>query len=85
MACVLITATVAAAIGESQAFGEPIFVGNSLNRGVALVLAILGILLGVGGVILSQKLRLIRVLLLVAATGILFGDLCRLDPPLDWP
>jgi hypothetical protein len=74
VACVLITATVAAAFSESQSFGEPIFTGNSLDRGVALFLAVLGILLGVGGVILSQKLRLLRVLILVAASATLFGD-----------
>jgi hypothetical protein len=75
VACVLITATVAAAFSESQAVGEPVFVSNSLNQGTALFLAIVGILLGIGGVVLLNKLRLLRILILVAASAILFGDL----------
>ena len=77
VACDLITATVAAAFSESQAFGEPVFVSNNLNQGTALFLAIVGILLGIGGVLLLKlnKLRLLRMLILVAASAILFGDL----------
>jgi hypothetical protein len=74
VACVLITATLAAAFNESQAFGEPVFVSNSLNPRTALFLAVVGILLGTGGVVLLIKLRLLRVLILVAASAILFGD-----------
>jgi hypothetical protein len=75
VACVLITAIVAAAFSESQAFGEPVFVSNNLNHGTALFLAIVGILLGIGGVVLLNKLRLLRILILVAASATLFGDL----------
>jgi hypothetical protein len=75
VACVLITAIVAAAFSESQAFGEPVFVSNNFNHGTALFLAIVGILLGIGGVVLLNKLRLLRILILVAASATLFGDL----------
>jgi hypothetical protein len=72
---VVVTATLASALGYSCAHGEPVFVvGSGLNRGAALFLAILGVLLGVVGAILSRRLRLVSLLLLVAASGILFGD-----------
>ena len=72
---VLVTATAAFAFSYLSAYGEPVFVGNGcLNRGAAMFLAVLGILLGVGSAILMHRLRLVRLLLLVAAAGILFGD-----------
>ena len=75
LVAVLVTATAAVAFSYSSAYGEPVFVGNGgLNRGAVLFLAVLGILLGVGGAILMRRLRLGRLLLLVAAAGILFGD-----------
>jgi competence protein ComEC len=68
LAALLVIATVAVAFGYSSAFGEPVFVGNGgLNRGAALFVAVLGILLGVGGAILTHRVRLLRVLLLIAA------------------
>jgi hypothetical protein len=70
---VILAVTAAAAF--DGAFGEPVFVANSLNRGAALILAIVGVLLGAGGAIVSSKRRLLGALLLVAASGILFGDL----------
>lgn len=75
LVAVLVTVTATLAFGYSSAYGELVFVGNGgLNRGAALFLAVLGVLLGVGGVILMRRLRLVRLLLLVAASGILFGD-----------
>jgi hypothetical protein len=75
LVAVLATAATTVVVGYSSAYGEPVFVGNGgLNRGAALFLAGLGILVGVGGALLMRKLRLIRLLLLVAAAGILFGD-----------
>ena len=75
LVAVLATAVVTVSVGYSWAYGEPVFVGNGgLNRGAALYLAVLGVLLGVGGAILIRRLRLVRLLLLVAASGILFGD-----------
>lgn len=74
LASVIFTATALAAISEYQASGEPVFVSNRLNRGVALILAIVGVLLGIGGVALPKKLRGLRMLILVAASAIIFGD-----------
>jgi hypothetical protein len=75
LGAVLMTAMGAVAYGYSSAYGEPTFVGNgALNRGAALSVAVLGVLLGVGGAILLSRLRLLRLLLLIAASGILFGD-----------
>jgi hypothetical protein len=71
----LVTAAVTLAVGYSSAYGEPVFVGNGgLNRGAALLLAVLGIFLGVVAQIIMRRLRLLRLLFLVAASGILFGD-----------
>ena len=71
---VILAVMAAAVIGEVQAFGEPVFVSEGLNKGAALMLAIVGLLLGAGGVSVSSKRRLLGVLLLVAASGLLFGD-----------
>jgi hypothetical protein len=71
---VLVIGGVAAVFGYSSSDGEPVFVGNGgLNIGAALFAAVLAILLGAIGAILG-RLRLVRVLLLVSAAGILFGD-----------
>jgi hypothetical protein len=71
---VLITATVTVAVGYSSAYDAPVFVGNGgLNRGSALLLAVLGVLVGVGATLVRRP-RLVRLLLLIAASGILFGD-----------
>ena len=75
LACILVVVTVAGAFSESGAYGEPVFASNHLNLGVALLLAIVGLSLGIGGVFLSKKLRLSRVVILVAASAILLGDL----------
>ena len=72
---VIVTATFAMFWSYSSAFAEPVFVGNgTLNLGAALILAVLGLMLGVAGKVLARKLRLTRLLLFVAAAGILFGD-----------
>lgn len=56
-------------------FGEPVFVpGYGLNKGSALLLAVFATLLGVGVMTVLQRLRLWRVLLLLAASGIILGD-----------
>src|SRR5215475_6158122 len=50
LVAVLTTGMATVAVGYSSAYSEPVFVGNgSLNRGAALFLAVLGLLLGVGG------------------------------------
>lgn len=75
LVAVLVTAIVTVAVGYSSGYGEPVFVGNgSLNRGAALFGAAIGVFLGVAGAILMRRLRLARLLLLIAASGILFGD-----------
>lgn len=71
----IVTAAFAAFFGYSSSYGEPVFVGNgTLNRGAALFLAVIGLVLGVCGKIFARRLRLTRLLLLLAAAGILFGD-----------
>ena len=63
-------------ISASLGSAEQVFIPpHSLNRGIALLVAIAGTLLGAVGVILSKGTRVLRVLLLVVAAGILFGDL----------
>ena len=60
-------------ISESLGYGEQVFIPpHSLNRGGALFIAIVGMLLGALGVILSNRARLLRVLLLLVGSGILF-------------
>ena len=71
----LLAAIPAAILGQAEGFGEPVFVSDGLNGGEALFLAIAGVLLGFGGLILSNKLRLLRVLILIVASAILFGDI----------
>lgn len=72
---VIVVAVSAAWFGYMSGFAEPVFVGNgSLNRGAALLLAIFGGVLGVGGAILPAELRMTRILLLFAAAGLIFGD-----------
>ena len=72
---VLATAIVTVAVGYSSAYSEPVFAANGgLNRGNALALALVGVLLGVSGAFLIRRPQLARLLLLVAASGILFGD-----------
>jgi hypothetical protein len=73
-AVIIVALAAAAAFSEVKAVGEPVFVSDSLNRGAALVLAIVGIVLGVVGAIVSSKRRLMGILLLVIASGMLFGD-----------
>lgn len=72
---VLVTAIGAAVFSESEGFAEPVFASNHLTLGSAMFLALFGILLGLGAVLLSRKLRLLRTLILVAASAILLGDL----------
>jgi hypothetical protein len=63
-------------ISEGLGSAEQVFVPPlSLNRGIALFVAIAGTLLGSVGVILSNRTRLLRVLLFAVAAGTLFGDL----------
>ena len=71
---VILAVAAAAAFSEFKAVGEPVFVSGSLNRGAALILAIVGIVLGVVGTIVSSKRRLLGILFLVTASGMLFGD-----------
>jgi hypothetical protein len=72
---VLLTLTAAITFGESVGFGEPIFVpGYGLNLGAALILAISATSIGFTGVVLPRNLRGWRILLLVLAAGMLFGD-----------
>lgn len=69
------TALAALLFGYLAGYAEPVFVGNGgLNRGAALLVAVLGISVGLGGVVLTRRLHLMRVLLLAAASGILIGD-----------
>jgi hypothetical protein len=76
LVAVLVAGIVAALFGYASAFGSPVFVGDgSLNRGAALFVGILGVLLGVGGVMLTRQLRFLRMLFFVAAGGILLGDI----------
>jgi hypothetical protein len=62
-----------AVFGGELAYGEQVFVSNRLNEGAALFVAIIGILLGASGVVISIKRRLLGILFLVTAAGILLG------------
>ena len=69
------TALAALLFGYAAGCAEPVFVGNGgLNRGAALLTAVLGISMGLGGVVLTRRLHFVRVLLLAGAAGILVGD-----------
>jgi hypothetical protein len=73
---VLLAVIAIATVSERLGYGEQVFIPpHSLNRGGALFIAIVGMLLGAVGVILSNRARLLRVFLLLVASGILFGDL----------
>ena len=75
VAAIIPFAALAAYLGYSSGFGEPVFVGNgTLNRGSALIAAVFGLMLGVCGALVPRRLRLTRMLLLLAAAGILLGD-----------
>jgi hypothetical protein len=65
----------ASLLGFAVGSGEPVFVSDNLNLGVALFLAVADIVLGLIGVALSNRLRPLRVLVLSAASAMLFGDL----------
>lgn len=66
--------TATTAFSDVQAYGEPVYVGGRLVIGAALFLVITGIVLGLGGFVVSGTRRWLGILLLVAAAGILFGD-----------
>jgi hypothetical protein len=73
---VLLTAIAVGFISVGLGSAEQVFVPPlSLNRGIALFGAIAGIFLGFVGMILPNRTRLLRVLLLAVAAGVLFGDL----------
>ena len=73
---VLLAAIAVGFISLGVGSAEQVFVPPlSLNRGIALFGAIAGTLLGSVGMILPNRTRLLRVLLLAVAAGILFGDL----------
>ena len=85
----------AVVFGEVTGFGEPVFVSGHLNRGAALFTAILAIVIGIAGVAVSKRMRVLRILLLVMAAGILAGDLAgwlrrsaapsKFDAVIAWP
>ena len=73
---VLLTVIAVGFISVGLGSVEQVFIPpNGLNRGIALFAAIAGTLLGSVGVILPNRTRLLRVLLLSVAAGMLFGDL----------
>ena len=72
---VLLVTIPASLLGFAVGFGEPVFVSDSLNLGIALFLAVADIVLGMIGVVLSNRLRPLRALVLFAASAMLFGDL----------
>jgi hypothetical protein len=72
---VLLVAVPASLLGYAVGSGEPVYVSDSLNLGEALFLAVVGIVLGLIGVTLPSRLRPLRVLVLFAASAVLFGDL----------
>ena len=72
---VFLVAIPASFLGYAVGFGESVFVSDSLNLGEALFLAVAGIVLGWIDVILSNRFRPLRVLVLFAASAMLFGDL----------
>jgi len=71
---VIVVGIAAVSLGYSSGFSEPAFVGRSLNAGSALFFGITAIGVGIIGVFVIKKLRLLRVLALVAGAGILLGD-----------
>src|SRR5215467_13534588 len=53
-------------------FGEQVVIPpNSLNRGIALFLAVGGVLVGVAGMMVPNRIRFVRVLILLIAAGVL--------------
>ena len=72
---VLLVAIPASLFGYAVGCGEPVFVSDHLNLGMALFVAVAGIVLGLLGVTLSNRLRPLRVLVLFVASGMIFGDL----------
>jgi hypothetical protein len=72
---VLLVAIPASLLGYAVGCGEPVFVSDNLNLGMALFVAVAGIVLGLIAVTLSNKLRPLRVLVLFASAAMLFGDL----------
>jgi hypothetical protein len=72
----LLIAAAAMMFGEIIGFGEPVFVpGYGLNAGDALILAVAATLLGIAALVSPKRLRRWRVLLLVLASGMIFGDI----------
>jgi hypothetical protein len=72
----LLTVIAGGLISEGLGSAEQVLIPpNSLNRGIALFAAIAGTLLGSVGVILPNRTRLLRVLLLAVGAGMLLGDL----------
>jgi hypothetical protein len=72
---VLLVAIPASLLGYAVGAGEQVFVSDRLNLGMALVLAVAAVVLGLIGVIPSSRFRLLRCLVLFAASAILLGDL----------
>ncbi len=72
---VLLAAIPALLLGHVVGSEEQVFVSDRLNLGVALFLGVAGSVLGLIGVILPNKFRPLRVLLLFASSAVLFGDL----------
>jgi hypothetical protein len=70
----VVVGVAAVSLGYSSGFSEPVFVGSSLNAGAALFIGITAIGVGIIGVFVIKKFRLLRVLVLIAGAGILFGD-----------
>ena len=64
-----------AVFGEMVGFGQQVFIpGYGLNKGFALILAVIATLLGLGAIGLPRRLLWWRVLPLVLASGLIFGD-----------
>lgn len=71
----LLTFLIAMAIGEAIGFSEPVFIpGHGLNRGSALALAAAAALAGFGALLLPERVRGQRILILLVASGLLLGD-----------
>jgi hypothetical protein len=71
----LLLAIPASFFGYAVGSGEQVFVSDSLNIGEALILAVGATLLGSTVAIMSNRFRGLRVLILIASTAVLFGDL----------
>jgi hypothetical protein len=72
---ILVVIILASFFGFAVGSGEQVFVSDRLNVGEALFLAVAGTLLGSTAAIMSNRFRGLRVLILIAVTAMLFGDL----------